>query len=118
MAKVILYDDKNDDIEITVQCTQGECLAWGGLGLCDLCGNECDEIYLCPELGSKGLCQGCFKEHKKMVQWYVEDTNAVFNTLIIFVQRYNLNLSENDLELINEFFRSKGHMSLDIRRFM
>lgn len=118
LQRVILYWDKEGYLEIAICCNYRECLAWGGMAVCDFCNEHDSNIYLCPELGHKGLCTKCFKEHKKRVQWYVEDTNVVFNNLILFVQKYGLYFTDRDLDKINEFFSNHRHPEINIRKFL
>lgn len=117
-SRVLIYKDKNDDTEIAIKVSIAEAINWGGMGMCDMCGLIDNELYLCPELGLKALCTKCFKEHKKNVKWYIEDLHFTFNTLIQYVLNYNLKWSELDLDMIDEFFFSKNHFSLHIRKFM
>lgn len=116
--RVILYNDKDGELEIALHCTYRECYVWGGMAICDLCNEQDSDLYLCPELGSKALCTNCFKEHKKSVKWYTEDTNAVFDELIIFVTSYGLYFSDRDYDMINQFFAGHKHPEIDIKRFL
>lgn len=117
-TRIVFYSGKDDETEIAVKVSLKEAIKWGGFGMCDMCGLIDNELYLCPELGHKALCPKCFKEHKKMVKWYTEDLHFTFDTLIQYVLNYKLKWSESDLDLIDEFFASKGHLSLHIRKFI
>lgn len=118
MTRVILYQDKNDETEIAIKASLQECINWGGLGSCDLCGYNDEELYLCPELGEKGLCKSCFDKHKRNVQWYVEDTHIVFDTLIVMCAFYKLKFTDYEYKMINKFFDAHGHSRLDMRKLV
>lgn len=105
--RIIIYKDKTDHDEIAIKCTLRECFEWGGLGICDLCNNISKEyVYLCPELGHKGLCEQCFEEHKQRVKWYPEDIKYLKDTLNTFIQCYGLSFSPADKSTINDFITS------------
>lgn len=56
-----------------VKCTRQDCLEWGGLGICDSCGELMDEpVYLIFVLG-QAFCQKCFDEWKNRTKRYEED---------------------------------------------
>lgn len=103
-SKVIKYTGSDGHVEIAIQCTLEACYNWGGLGICDLCNNESQKyMYLCPELGHKGLCDDCFKEHMQRVKWYPEDREYVLQSLTDFLVHYGLILDKEDRTKINEF---------------
>ncbi len=48
-----------------IECNVEECLQWGGIGVCDYCGQFMkDKIYLIYILNS-AYCPKCFEEWKK-----------------------------------------------------
>ena len=118
MSKVIIYKGKDNVDEIAFECSVLECLRWGGYGVCDLC-NESEILndgrvkslksvmYLCPELGSKALCEKCFKDHQKRVKWYEEDLQFTLDMIDIFRNNYVTNLSIEDKQLVEDFKISK-----------
>lgn len=118
-SRIVLYDGKDGETEIAIRVSAEECIqVLGGMAMCDLCGNFDDTLFLCPELGFKALCGKCFRQHRRTVKWYTEDTHTVFNTLILMVKNYNLNWTENDFKNIDEYFSSKGWFSTHIKTFL
>ena len=118
-AQAIMYYGKQDnESEITLVI---DSMLWEfmvGICVCDLCNSTDDEMYFCPELGSKLICSKCFKDHTKHVKWYTEDIHAVLNNLILFIQSYEIQLDDKSKQVINEFFADKGHSEFTIERFI
>ena len=54
------------------EVTSDECLQWGGLGVCDLCGKNFDKGYLVWVL-SDCICQSCFDDWMTHQTRYEED---------------------------------------------
>lgn len=117
-SRVKIYDDKNGDTELCIEVTKKEFMKYNSAPICDMCGKECDKFYFFPELGLQLLCEKCSKDHKMIVSWYPEDTNVVFNILIRWLITYNLNYSNMELDMIDEFFRSKGHSELKVKELI
>lgn len=129
---VSIYKDKNDDTELEIKISYiemrkaVESLDWWvenhagefHTPVCDWCSDTDDTYYFYPELGHKVMCEKCAKEHKRMVKWYTEDLHPTFNSLISFIQTYDIGWSEEDYRTIDEFFSSKGHYSLHIKSFL
>lgn len=118
MGRIVIYEGKDKEPEIAIKVTLDECIKWGGLGSCDMCGYMDEEFYLCPELGHKALCNGCFNSHKRNVQWYPEDIHFVIDTLIVYCANYKLDLSNYDYKLIDKFFEMIGHPELRIKKLI
>lgn len=133
-SRVKIYEDKDGDTELDIQMSFDEMMNavmktnWYKnldavsksqfISVCDWCGKHDSEYHFFPELGMKVSCKKCAREHKKIVKWYPEDTNTVFNNIIIFVLTYDIGWSESDLNMIDEFFSSKGHNEIHIRKFI
>jgi len=129
-VKIYLDKDKEEELEILVPYSEMkqavENLEWWKENhageehtpVCDWCCST-DEVYsFFPELGHKVMCQKCAKDHKKRVKWYTEDLHPVFNGLISWMKTYDLGWSEKDYMKVDEFFCTKGHYSLHIKKFM
>ena len=131
--RVQIYNDMNDDTELEIIIPKEvmqlavEKTQWFKdnfnqdehfTSFCDWCGKECETYHFFPELGHKVSCDTCAKNHKKIVEWYTEDLHYVFNSIITFLQTYDLQLSDNDYKEIDEFFGSKGHYEIHIERFL
>lgn len=110
--RVILYNGADNEQELAIKCSIKECVNWGGFGICDLCGMVDSVIYLCPELGSKGLCSKCFNEHKTRVKWYPEDTKFILAALDNFIEYYKLEFTPHDMDLIEAFKEVKSTMAV------
>lgn len=109
MERVVLYKDKEGHDEIAIRVTTEECFSWGGYAICDLCNEIGDPfMYLCPELGSKALCQSCFDEHKEHVRFYEEDKKFIVAMLEEFTTSYRLSFSNSSLDTIRAFIKSLG----------
>lgn len=119
MANIITYKGSDGQEEIAIRCTVQDCVNWGGYGVCDTCnksrlldtGDEDalrDHMYLCPELGSRALCEQCFEEHKKQVKWYKEDRDFVEETLVGYVNYNNLDIPDADMIKMYEFLQRKS----------
>ena len=68
--KTINYTDKGYSY---IVCNRTDCLEWGGLSICDYCGELMDEpIYLIFILG-QAYCKKCFDEWVKRAKKYEED---------------------------------------------
>ena len=133
-SRAIIYKDKEGETELKVKIKYGEMLAaiWNTAWFenlskeergafvprCDWCGNIDTEYMFFPELGHKVSCKKCAKSHNKIVKWYVEDTHTVFNSIILFVITYDIGWTENDYDVIDEFFKSKGHNEIKIRELI
>lgn len=116
--KVISYIGTDKQEEIAIECTVLDCLKWGGYGVCDLCNEsrlldtgdpdaQNDRMYLCPELGSKALCEKCFKEHKERVKWYHEDFPFIEDTLKLYTSHYLPSMADEEIAKIKEFIEKK-----------
>lgn len=132
--RVILYEDKQGDTELDIHMTFQDMLDavrktnWYKeadmitksqfVPRCDFCGMVDTDYHYFPELGHKVECNKCAKDHKKHVKWYIEDTHTVFNGLILWVLTYDIGWSERELDRIDEFFASKGHYDVHIRKFI
>lgn len=117
-TNVSIYYDKDGDSEIVLHFDR---LVWElkyNICVCDLCNSIDDDMYFCPELGMKLLCSKCFKEHKRNVKWYVEDTHSVLNNLVLFIQNYHVHLNSKNRQVINDFFFDKGHSEFKIESFI
>ncbi len=56
-----------------IKCTKEDCFAWGGMAICDSCGETMNEdIYLIFILG-QAFCSKCFKEWIDRTKRYEED---------------------------------------------
>lgn len=116
--RVYYYLTKDKDEMIAIKYYANETM-FKGASLCDMCAEHDDIYYLCPELGSNGLCTKCFRSYKMRASWYESDKSFMFNQLIIYVLNYGLTFSEEDLDLINEYFASHSHRDkVDIRHFI
>ena len=71
-------EDEMKKIETTEQgyyyakVSNTECINWGGLGVCDLCGKPFIEGYLTFVLGNC-ICEDCFKDWLSRAKVYEED---------------------------------------------
>ena len=102
MNRVTIYDGVDGFKELVIRVTVEECFSWGGFAVCDLCNADSDVyMYLCPELGSRALCEKCFEEHKGRVKFYQEDVPYILNSLLSFVNNYGLSFNEADLRIID-----------------
>ena len=86
--------------------------------VCDLCCNQQEVFTFFPELGQQVLCDECARSHKKRVKWYTEDTTVVFNSLLNFVITYCDDLTGQELDTIDDYFRVHGHSEIKIRNFI
>ena len=118
MRSVVIYKGIDEKDEIAFRCSVKDCLDWGGLGICDMCNKSrildtddiralCDSMYLCPELGSKIFCEKCFKEYQKTAKWFEEDTDIVIESIVVLLNNYVRNLSDEDEQLMQKFISSK-----------
>lgn len=56
-----------------IKCTKEDCFSWGGMAICDSCGNFInEEVYLIFILG-QACCQKCFQEWAKSASTYKDD---------------------------------------------
>lgn len=56
-----------------VKCTKNDCFDWGGMAICDYCGEHMQgNIYLIFILGS-AYCEKCFKDWINRVKKYDDD---------------------------------------------
>lgn len=129
-VQIYLGKDKEEELEILIPSNEMkeavEKLDWFKENhsgeehqpVCDFCCKPDKMFSVFPELGHKCMCQKCAKEHKKHVKWYTEDTHTVFNSLISWVLTYDIGWSENDYRMIDEFFASKGHNEIHIKKFI
>ena len=122
-VRIYLDKDKEEELEMLIPSDEMKKVNEPYLGsdfipVCDFCGKHDDMFSFFPELGHQVMCQKCAKEHKKMVHWYTEDLHPVFNSLISFMKNYNLGWTQKDYMKVDEFFSSKGHLSLHIEKFM
>lgn len=114
--QLILYKSTTGDVLISIKIIDSKL---SGAHVCDFCNADSILMYLCPELGYNAICENCFKEHSKDAKWYVEDMHPIFNTLIDFICNYDLSFTEEELDIVNEFFEEHSHRDkIDIRKFM
>ena len=133
-SRVNIYEDKEGDTELDIHVSYEEMynavkktdwykeldeVSKGQfVSVCDWCGEVDSEYHYFPELGHKVSCKRCAKEHRKIVKWYTEDLHYIFNSLIMWVLTYDIGWSENDYRMIDEFFASKGHNEIHIKKFI
>lgn len=118
IGKVVLYKPKSGDLLITLKLFDVDTNLTRG-DVCDFCNKQTTHFYLCPELGHNAICEKCFNDRYSRAKWYEEDKHFAFNTLISFVCHYDLTFSDEELDLINEFFEEHSHRDkVDIRKFM
>lgn len=56
-----------------LKCTKKDCFDWGGLAICDFCGEDMkDDVYLIFILNS-ALCPKCFEEWISRAKKYSDD---------------------------------------------
>ena len=129
-VQIYLGKDKEEELEILIPYNEMkeavEKLDWFKENhpgeehqpVCDFCCKPDKMFAVFPELGHKCMCQKCAKEHKKNVKWYTLDLHPVFDSLISWVLTYDIGWSENDYRMIDEFFSSKGHNEIHIKKFI
>ena len=109
MEKVIIYKGQDHKDEIAFKVTVRQCLEWGGLGMCDLCGSVSKIgcfLYMCPEIGYHAICQKCFDEHKERVKWYECDKDIILDMISNLLKLYIKDLSDEDYSKIKQFKQS------------
>lgn len=113
MERLVTYNGSDGYPELAIRVTLDECYDWGGFGICDLCNDEAKEyMYLCPELGSKALCQKCFDEHKTRVKLYKSDIEFMEYMLNDFVRYYKLSFTDDELKQIKAFIKQIKELNL------
>lgn len=121
--RIYLYEDNQGELEIAIKTTDEDQI-YDFYTQCDGCGAHSKVYYLCPELATHSRCDKCFREYRKRARWYQEDMHTIFNCLIIYAARphqvalKDLQLTEEDLDLINQYFESHSNRRVDIRNFM
>ena len=79
-----------------IQCTREDCIAWGGMSICDDCGNDMlgNEIYLIFILG-RAFCKKCFEDWQERAIRYTEDLQLQRERHIEYYKAYGFEVEED-----------------------
>lgn len=77
-----------------ITCSPEDCFNWGGMSICDNCGNPMHEdIYLIFVLG-RAICKECFDEWLKRSKRYEEDLYLQKQNHISWYKAHGFKLKE------------------------
>lgn len=86
---------------------------------CSLCGGKSYNYYILPRTDGLFIyCNLCFQWYRKDIDWKTIYYTDVFDNLINFVLKNRTMFTEEDLDLIDEFFDLKTNKKVRIRRFI
>lgn len=110
----ILYENKEGDLLIALKLHNSKATP-----VCSSCGNERRDFYIIPELHGKALCDVCFKKYSKEAKFDIADLHSNFNTLILNSIKLKDSLEQEDLELVNTYFKAHSEREkIDIYNFI
>lgn len=86
---------------------------------CLTCNSPCTLYYFCPELGFHSKCYHCFRHYKMESEWDQLYRDQIFNILLTVIITNTDKLTEEDLDIINLYFREHSHRDkVDVRKFI
>lgn len=85
MAKVV----KNEKGFKVIEVSLTECVQWGGLGICDSCGNASFKGYYVAVLNQM-FCENCYKKWCERAIYYPEDSRIEERNFEIYKKILNI----------------------------
>lgn len=77
-----------------IKCTKEDCFDWGGMAICDNCGETMQEdIYLIYILHS-ALCKECFEDWAEYSKKYEEDLQLQKQNHLAWYKAYGFDVEE------------------------
>lgn len=115
--RLILFNNVDEEEILTIKISKSD---YNHKDLtCNFCNGHSNNYFLVPRTdGMKTYCNLCYHWYRKDIDWKTIYYHNVFNTIIIYVKNNRNQFDNQDLDLINHFFKLKTNKRFTIEQFI